>query len=155
MIDKKPRVGQGRAGIKRKVKLALPSKTQKKREDIIGPKVPSGKPITGGGEAAQVVSPVLPTSPPKILGSELPSYILPGRRPPPKPPDQLIKRREEKEVRTDVEENSPFQESIISEIYERPDKSYFQEPTELKDLINTNNVIQQFLPKQTDIDKIL
>ena len=49
----------------------------------------------------------------------------------------------------------PFQESIISEVYERPDKSYFQEPTKLKDLIDTNNIIQQFLPKQTDIDKIL
>ena len=49
----------------------------------------------------------------------------------------------------------PFQESIISEVYQRPDKSYFQELIELKDLIDTNNIIQQFLPKQTDIDKIL
>ena len=49
----------------------------------------------------------------------------------------------------------PFQESIISEIYERPDRSYFQEPMELRDLIDTNNVIQRFLLKQTDIDKNL
>ena len=49
----------------------------------------------------------------------------------------------------------PFQESIISEVYERPDKLYFQESIELKDLINTNNIVQRFLPKQTDIDKIL
>ena len=55
----------------------------------------------------------------------------------------------------DIEKNSPFQENIISEIYERLDKSYFQEPIELKDLIDTRNIIQQFLPKQTDIDKIL
>ena len=55
----------------------------------------------------------------------------------------------------DIEENLPFQENIISEIYERPDKSYFQEPIELKDLIDTNNIIQCFLLKQTDIDKIL
>ena len=55
----------------------------------------------------------------------------------------------------DIEENSPFQENIISEIYERPDKSYFQEPVELKDIIDTRNSIQWFLPKQTDIDKIL
>ena len=40
-------------------------------------------------------------------------------------------------------------------MYERLDKSYFQEPIELKDLIDTNNIIQRFLPKQTDIDKIL
>ena len=30
----------------------------------------------------------------------------------------------------DFEDNSPFQEGIISEIYQRPDKSYFQEPQE-------------------------
>ena len=30
-----------------------------------------------------------------------------------------------------------------------------QEPQELKDLIDTTKLIQKFLPKQTDIDKIL
>ena len=55
----------------------------------------------------------------------------------------------------DFEENSPYQEGIISERYERPDKSYIQEPSELKDLIDTTKLIQKFLPKQTDIDKIL
>ena len=42
----------------------------------------------------------------------------------------------------DIEENSSFQENIISEIYERPDKSYFQEPIELTDLIDIRNIIQ-------------
>ena len=58
-------------------------------------------------------------------------------------------------IHMDIEENSSFQENIISEIYERPSKSYFQEPVKLKDLIDTRNIIQRFLPKQTDIDKIL
>ena len=49
----------------------------------------------------------------------------------------------------------PFQEGIISEIYERPDNSYVQEPQELKDLIDTTKLIQKYLPKQMDIDKIL
>ena len=40
-------------------------------------------------------------------------------------------------------------------MYERPDKSYIQESTELKDLIDTTKLIQKFLPKQVDIDKIL
>ena len=31
-------------------------------------------------------------------------------------------------MKTDIEENLPFQENIISEIYERPDKSYFHVP---------------------------
>ena len=33
--------------------------------------------------------------------------------------------------------------------------SYMQEPQELKDLIDTTKLIQKFLLKQTDIDKIL
>ena len=57
----------------------------------------------------------------------------------------------------EIEENShsPFQEGIISEIYERPNTSYIQEPQELKGLIDTTKLIQKFLPKQIDIDKIL
>ena len=34
-------------------------------------------------------------------------------------------------------------------------KSFFQNPTELGDLINKGNFIHKYLPKQTDIDKIL
>ena len=55
----------------------------------------------------------------------------------------------------EIEEYSPFQEGIISEIYEMPDNSYLQKPQELTDLIDTTKLIQKYLPKQTDIDKIL
>ena len=54
-----------------------------------------------------------------------------------------------------MRENSPFQEGIISEIYQKPDKTFFQEPQELADLISTSNLIQRFLPRQTDTDKML
>ena len=37
----------------------------------------------------------------------------------------------------------------------RPDKSFFQEPQELEGLVNTGRVVQKFLPKQADRDKIL
>ena len=33
--------------------------------------------------------------------------------------------------------------------------SFFQNPKELEDLIDKENLIHKFLPKQTDIDKIL
>ena len=55
----------------------------------------------------------------------------------------------------DIDKTSPFQEGTISETYKRPDTSYIQEPYELKDLIDTTKLVQKFLPKQTDIDKIL
>ena len=59
------------------------------------------------------------------------------------------------DINLHFEENSPFQEGVISEAYQRPDESFFQEPQDLNDLINTGNLILKFLPKQTDIDKIL
>ena len=61
----------------------------------------------------------------------------------------------ELEINKDFEENSPYQEEIISEIYQRPDRSQLLEPPELAGLVNTNNIVQKYLPKQTDIDKIL
>ena len=41
------------------------------------------------------------------------------------------------------------------EVYQRPNKSYFQEPKDLESLIHTHNLVQKFLPKQADIDKLL
>ena len=37
----------------------------------------------------------------------------------------------------DIEENSPFQECIISETIQRPDKMFFQKPKSLDDIIDT------------------
>ena len=99
---------------------------------------------------------------PKIQHRPSPLYHDPYARPPPKPPDitnpldslkDLLDSDSDRKV--DIEENSPFQEGIISAIYERPDMSYIQELQELKDLIDTTKLIQKFLPKQMDIDKIL
>ena len=59
------------------------------------------------------------------------------------------------EINKDFEENSPYQEGIISEIYQRPDKSQIVDPPELIDLVNTERIVKKYLPKQTDIDRIL
>ena len=59
------------------------------------------------------------------------------------------------DINTDIEENSPYQEGIISETYQRSHKSYFQEPPELDSLVNTGRLVQNFLPKKMDIDKVL
>ena len=145
VIEKKPRLGQGRAGLRRKVKLTPPSQ---KKEDSIGPNFPRPKPIIS--KAVSTVDPIVPVPLPEIPRSEgLPPYILLRSRPPPKPPDQVINKQNIGDIKMDIEENLPFQGNIISEIYERPDKSYFQEPIELTDLIDTGNIIQRLLPKQT------
>ena len=40
-------------------------------------------------------------------------------------------------------------------MYQRPGRSYFQELLELYSLLNTGKLVQKFLLKQADIDKIL
>ena len=128
-IDRKPRIGQGRAGVRKKAPPLLDSKqgTSASKPIVISDEIESKRP-----------KPILeiPT------GGMLPPYLMPPLRPPPKSPDNLSKRQEVESLKIDIEENSPFQESIISKVYERPDKSYFQEPIELKDLIDTNNIVQ-------------
>ena len=59
------------------------------------------------------------------------------------------------DINFDFKENSPFQEGIMSETFQRLDKSFIQNPKEFGDLINKGNFIHKYLPKQMDIDKIL
>ena len=128
-VERKPRLGQGRAGVRRKALPSLyPRSGTSKSRPII---------ISNGTE------PIMPKPIIEIPRSEiLLLNLVPQSRPPPKPPGQLPKRQEVDSLKIEIEENLPFQENIISEVYERPDKSYFQEPIELKDLIDTNNIIQ-------------
>ena len=94
------------------------------------------------------------------INIDIPFYPDPTYRPPPKALRILMSESPENidispELNNDLEENSPFQEGVISEIYQSPDKSFFQEPQELEGLVNTGRLVQKFLPKQADIDKIL
>ena len=107
---------------------------------------------------ASITQPIEPT----IQHRPIPPYHEPFVQPPPRPPDVTAVKDNRKDLsdfdmdgKIEFEENSPHQEGIISEMYERPDKSYIQEPTVLKDLIETTKLIQKFLPRQADIDKIL
>ena len=79
----------------------------------------------------------------------------------PDPPLKILKQQNAQEINPhpninfDFEENSPFQKGVMSETFQRTDKSFFQNPKDLGDLINKENLVHRFLPKQTDIDKIL
>ena len=114
-VDRKPRLGQERAGVRRKMKAP-----------------PSSYPRPGTSESRPIIikdeaDPISPKPMLEIPRIEiLPPYLVPQSRPPPKPPDQLPKRQEVDGLKTDIEEDSPFQENIISKIYERPDKSIFR-----------------------------
>ena len=178
----KPRIGQGRAGLRRKIRAPQP---------IASPHLLPVQPITEQDSRtvmplpeftnqlqSQVQSqnlprplsqhhPIDPTHIPQQIGPKIqhrptPSYCNPYARPPPKPPDISDPLNSWKDLldndlgrKVEIEENLPFQEGIILEIYERPDNSYMQEPQELTNLIDTTKLIQKYLPKQMDIDKIL
>ena len=92
---------------------------------------------------------------------KIPNYPDPLRKLPPRLPylkmqdDRKINLDLDLEINKDIEANSPYQEGIISGIYQRPDRSQLLEPPELADLVNTNNIVQKYLSKQADIDKIL
>ena len=174
----RPRIGQGRAGLRRKVKALQP---------ISSPHLLPTQPITEHASRTVMLLPELtdqsqsciqpqiiprPLSQhqlvdpthigPKIQHRPSPPYYDLYTRPLLQPPDTIDPLDSQKDLlendsdrKVEIEENSPFQEGIISEIYERPDTLYVQEPQELKDLIDSTKLIQKFLPKQTDIDKIL
>ena len=101
------------------------------------------------------------TNRPQVTEMKIPIYPDPLMKPPPRLPDVKIQDDRKMnldldlEINKDFEENSPYQQGIISEIYQRPDRSQLLELPELADLINSNNIVQKYLPKQKDIDKIL
>ena len=178
----KSRIGQGRAGPRRKVKAPQP---------IISSHPLSAQPIIEHDSrtvmplpepTSQLQShvqpkilprslsqhhPIDPTNIPQQIGPKIqhrptPSYPDPYARSPPKPPDishHLDGRKDlldnDSDRKVEIGENLPFQGGIILEIYERPDNSCVQQPQELTDLIDTTKLIQKYLPKQMDIDKIL
>ena len=78
----------------------------------------------------------------RLLIPDVPFHPGPTYRPPPKPNRSQMPGSHEgspnldssgstntnTDINLDFEENSPFQEGVISEAYQRPDKLFFQEP---------------------------
>ena len=151
-------LGQCRAGVRRK---AMPISKET-------PEPAQTRPITHPNIQAQGATSMQRRSPciqvdirqsigPGLETRETPPYINPIMRPPSRPPDLDDNSRPNliKDCNIDFEENSLHQEGVISETYKSLDKSYTKEPHELADLVDTSKLVQKFLPKQTDMDKIL
>ena len=81
----------------------------------------------------------------------LPNKPLPGQQ----NVEKVIPNNNSSSNNLDIEENSPFQEGIISDTIQRPDKMFFQKPKSLDDILDMGNLIHKFLPKQININMIL
>ena len=71
---------------------------------------------------------------PTVTEIKIPIYPDPLMKPPPRLPD--VKTQDDRKINLDLdldinedfEENSPYQEGIMSQIYQRPDRSQLLEP---------------------------
>ena len=158
----RPSIGQGRAGLRRK-KPDLINQTINQPSDL-SQKIPGRMKIeTGKTNQAHSRDPAhsinntnrkITDNLPLIL--DLPFHPSTVYRPPTKPIRHKVSNQQGSQslpgiedinpkINLDFKENSPFQEGVMSETFQRPDKSFFQEPKELGDLINKGNLIQKFL----------
>ena len=94
---------------------------------------------------------------------DVPFHLVPLLRPPKQPIKQNMMCDQNSQnvqdispnINFDFKENSPFQEGVMSETFQRLDNSFFEGPKELGELINKGSFVHKYLPKQTDKDKIL
>ena len=165
VVKIRPKLGRGRAGMRHKMPQPVTAPTAVTSKS---PKIPTIQNVTKDNTNFPIPKPLIPNETETITGKKIlgknreqPFYTDPIYRPPPRPPDNLRSNCPETESDTkpkidiEFEENSPHQEGIILEVYQRLNKFYLQEPQDLESLINTQNLVQRFLSKQADIDKIL
>ena len=154
-IKEKLQIGQGRAGLRRRPEpdcINHPSDVTRRISG--GSKIATGKTNSSqhiNGMHDRATNNDKSFSPDALLHPELfhkPSPIQQNT-------DKVNQINQNTGINLDIEENSPFQEGIISETIQRLDKSFFQNPTKLKDLIDTGNLMHKFLPRQADINKTL
>ena len=161
-------VGQGRGGIRRK--RPDPINQMINQPSNLSQKIPVRTEIETG-KTNQVNTTDLTHSINSISGKltnnnplipDVPFHPGPVYRPPPKPITQDISNPQSSQSSTsidninpninlDFKENSPFQEGVISETFQRQGKSFFQEPKEMGDLINKGKLIHKFLPKHRKV----
>ena len=152
-ITEKPHIGQGRAGLRRNSepdRINQPSDVTRRISE--GSKIVTGKtnsPQHTNGMHDRGINNDK-SFPPDVL-----LYLDPLHKPLPKLQNAVSPINQNISINLDIEEKSPFQEGIIFKTIQRLDKSFFQNLKRLKDLIDMGNLIHKFLPKQTDIDKIL
>ena len=152
-VTERPCIGQGRAGLRRKPEGDHITQSS----DVTGRILERSKIVTGKTNIPQHISTMCDRgiNNDKSFPPDVPLLPHPLHEPLQKKQNVTSPQDRKTEINLDIEENSPFQEGVISELIQRLDKSFFQNPRKLEDIINRDNLIHKFLPKQVDIDKIL
>ena len=131
--QEKPRVGQGRVGMRRRnspinqniaaeISKKIPEASKIEKEVINHPDFTTqGQSINNSNTKGNNRRPII---------KDIPFYPDPTYRLPPKPVRIPTSERSEDidislKLNIDFEENSPFQEGVILETFQRPDKSFF------------------------------
>ena len=147
-ITEKPHMGQGRAGLRRKPEpdhINQPSDVTRRiseRSKIVTGK--TNNPQHTYGVHDRGINNDKSFSPDVLL------HLDPLHKPLPKQQNVVSSINQNTSINLDIEENSPFQEGIILETIQRLDKTFFQNPKRLKDLIDMGEFIYKFYPnKQT------
>ena len=155
-ITEKPQIGQGRAGLRRR----RPEPDHINQPSDVTGRISGGYKIVTGkrnsskhtnGVHDRVINNDKLFSPDVLLHPDLLHKPSPMQQ----NTDKVDQINQNAGINLDIEANSPFQEGVISETIQRLDKTFFQNPKKLEDLIDMGNLIHKFLPRQTDIDKIL
>ena len=152
-VTERPHIGQGRAGLRRKPEADHITQSS----DVTGRILERSKIAKGKTNIPQHISAMHDRgiNNDKSFPPDVPLLPRPLHEPLQKKHNITSPQDMKTEINLDIEENSPFQEGVILELIQRPDKSIFQNPRKLEDVINPDNLVHKFLPKQVDIDKIL
>ena len=152
-VTEKPHIGQGRVGLRRKPKADRITESS----DVTGRILERSKIETRKTNSQQHTSAAHDRgiNNNKSFPPDVPLLPCSVHEPSQKKHNVDSPQDMKTEIDLDIEENSPFQEGVISELFQRPDKSFFQNPRKLEDVIDSGNLVHKFLPKQADIDKIL
>ena len=139
-------IGQGRAGLGRKPEADYINQPS----DVTRRILERSKIATGKTNSPQHTSAVLDRgiNNDKSFPSDVPLLLNPLHKPLQKQENMVSPNDQNTDINLDIEENSPFQEGVISEIIQRLDKSFFQNPKRLKDIVDMGNLIHKFLPNK-------
>ena len=143
-MTERPCIGQGRAGLRRKHEpdhVNQPSDVTRRISE--GSKIVTGKtnnPQHTNGMHDRGINNDKSFSPDVLLHPDpLHKALLKQQN-----VDKAIPTNPYTSINLDIEVNSPFQECIISETIQRPEKTFFQNPKRLEDIIDMGNLIHKF-----------